>query len=78
MSNYKKSDPIINYPELELCSIEMIEQWLSDKKTDGDTFAILWYKNYLDRMFNHYRDMHDIDMCHKIDICISYIRCYCL
>ena len=78
MKGYKKSDPVINYPELALCSIEQIEQWLADKKSQDDMYAIKWYKHYLESEFRFNRERNEIDLCHKADVLISFIRCYCL
>ena len=43
MAKYgKPSDSIIDYPDLDLTSVEQIEQWLSDLKTEDDLYAIKW------------------------------------
>ena len=79
MAKYgKPSDSIIDYPDLDLTSVEQIEQWLSDLKTEDDLYAIKWYRHYLESEFAFSKDANDIDRCHKIDILISFIRCYIL
>ena len=59
INGLKKSDPIIDFPDIQEYGFEHIDDWLCDCQKRNDSFAVKWYLQYVEKTI--YKLMHKID-----------------
>ena len=59
INGLKKSDPIIDFPDIKVFGFEHIDDWLCDCQKRNDSFAVKWYLQYVEKTI--YELMHKID-----------------
>ena len=59
INGLKKSDPIIDFPDIKEYGFEHVDDWLCDRQKTEDSFAIKWYLQYVEKTI--YGLMHNID-----------------